>query len=95
MLLMTNRSAEFMRENQLVEEMGRLEKSNSTRFETKKKKKSKAMTSTTPVEGVVSHKKGMSVLDVIEQMNTKNMTGRKAKNLQNDEPRHKGKKGRK
>ena len=92
MLFMTNLSSEFMRENQLVEEMSHSEKE---RLENKKKKKTKAI-SANPIEGVVTHKKGMSVLDVIEQMNSKNMTGRKAKNLQKDgEPHRKGKKGKK
>ena len=78
LLLLKNLQSQLLEENQLVEQIGKENKS-------KKNKKNKKQNQ--PVykpEGAVSYKKGMSVLDVIEQMNLQNMTGRKAKNVQKD-----------
>ena len=58
-----------------------------------KKKKGKKNQVETKVDAAVSYKKGMSVLDVIEKMNSQNMTGRKARHLDDDiQPKKKGKK---
>ena len=58
-----------------------------------KKKKGKKNQQETIVNAAVPYKKGMSVLDVIEKMNSQNMTGRKARHLDDDiQPKKKGKK---
>ena len=58
-----------------------------------KKKKGKKNQQETIVNASVPYKKGMSVLDVIEKMNSQNMTGRKARHLDDDiQPKKKGKK---